>query len=376
MTGFQLLSPLATEIEIQSLNWIAEFIGYPTDSGAILVSGGNMANMIGFWVGRKEKIPWDIRKEGINGGKGKKLCIYTSKETHTWIEKATDLSGLGTHSIQWIPTNSDLRMSETELIKAIEKDLFEGNIPIMVIGTAGSVSTGAVDPLRGLREIADKYNLWFHVDGAYGAPAALTDNVPEDLKHLYLADSLAIDPHKWLYAPLEAGAVFVKDKQKLRDTFSYHPDYYPDEDFSENAPTMYHEYGPQNSRGFRALKIWMGFRQVGSEGMREMITEDINLSRYLFELAEQDPDLETFTQGLSIATFRYNPADQNLNEDELTQLNKNIVETVQKSGKIFPTHALLNKKYVMRFCIVNFRTEKIDLEEAIQIVKGTGRRLI
>ena len=181
-----------------------------------------------------------------------------------------------------------------------------GDLPLLVVGTGGSVSTGAIDPLPELRRICDERSLWLHVDGAYGAFAALLPDAPPDLKALATADSVALDPHKWLYAPLEAGCALVRDAEALRDTFSYRPAYYH---LAEDEGTNYFEYGPQNSRGFRALKVWLALRQVGREGYERMIADDCALARRLYELAEADPELEAWTHELSITTFRYVPRD-------------------------------------------------------------------
>ena len=362
--GGWLLSPIATEIELQVVRWIAEFIGYKNCGGGILVSGGNMANMVGFWAARKKKATWDIRKEGAAAGK--RMIAYVSEETHTWIQKATDLSGMGTNSIRWIETDETRKMSIPKLKEAIEEDLVVGNLPFLVAGTAGSVSLGVVDPLKEIKQVCDQYDLWFHVDGAYGAPAAAAKSVPQDLKELDLADSIAIDPHKWLYAPLEAGAILVRNADDLRDAFSYHPPYYPDEETGEMSPTMLHEYGPQNSRGFRALKVWMGFMQVGSEGMAQMIEEDILLAKYLDSLIESDPQLESTGSELSINTFRYLPDISGVPEEKRTdfinQVNKTLLDELQVEGELFITHAILGEMFVLRSCIVNFRTQMSDIE--------------
>jgi aromatic-L-amino-acid decarboxylase len=266
--GASLLAPMASEIEAQTVRWIAELIGYPGDCGGLLVSGGNMANFVCFLAARKAKAGWDVRTGGMGTEKSRRLRVYTSGETHTWIQKATDMFGLGTDAIRWIPVDEELRMDTTVLRTQIQADSDAGDLPFLVIGTAGTVSTGAVDPLLELAAICREYGLWFHVDGAYGALAAIlldeskAVEVPPDLRGIREADSVAVDPHKWLYAPLEAGCALVRTPELLRDAFSYHPPYYNfDED--STASINYYEYGPQNSRGFRALKVWLALRQAG-----------------------------------------------------------------------------------------------------------------
>jgi glutamate/tyrosine decarboxylase-like PLP-dependent enzyme len=209
------LAPLATELEAQTVRWIAQLIGYPTDCGGLLVSGGNVANFVCFLAARAAKAGWDVRKEGV-AARPERLVCYASKETHTWIQKAADLSGLGTDSIRWIDVDGEQRMRVDALRKQVELDRGQGHLPFLVAGTAGSVSTGAVDPLPEIAAFCREHELWFHVDGAYGAIAAQAAGAPADLSGLREADSIAVDPHKWLYAPLEAGCVLVRRAEDLR----------------------------------------------------------------------------------------------------------------------------------------------------------------
>ena len=191
---------------------------------------------------------------------GGALRVYASMETHTWIQKAADLFGLGTDAIRWIQTDDRQRMDPLALRGAVLEDLRLGHRPFLVVGTAGSVSTGAVDPLPEIAALCREHDLWFHVDGAYGALAARVPGAPASLAALGDADSVAVDPHKWLYAPLEAGCVLVRDAEKLRSAFSYHPAYYHFDDQVLN----YFDYGMQNSRGFRALKVWLRSARWGA----------------------------------------------------------------------------------------------------------------
>jgi glutamate/tyrosine decarboxylase-like PLP-dependent enzyme len=378
--GGWVIAPMASEIERQTVRWIAELLGYPADAGGVLVSGGNMANMVGFWVGRRVRTPWDLRTIGLDES-ARPLRVYVSQETHTWIQKATDLSGLGTNAIRWIETDRHLRMDLRALRKQIEADRAAGDLPIMVVGTAGSVSTGAIDALGDIAAICHEHNLWFHVDGAYGAPAAALPEAPGELKALAFADSLAVDPHKWLYSPLEAGCALVRDANALRDTFSFHPSYYPErEEATQEAPIFYHEFGPQNSRGFRALKVWMGLRQAGRNGCTHMIRDDIELAKRLFDRAQANPELEALTHSLSITTFRYVPPSlraERSAEDEawLDTLNREIMNRLQAGGEAFVTNAVIRGRFALRACVVNFRTTAADIDDLIELVVRLGREL-
>jgi aromatic-L-amino-acid decarboxylase len=216
------LSPMASEIEAQTIRWIAAMLGYPEDCGGLFVSGGNMANIVGFLAARRAGVAHDVRAKGLDGVR---LRVYCSKETHTWVQKAADISGMGTDAIRWIAVNDRMQIDVAALRLQIEEDLASGDRPFLVVGSAGTVSTGAVDPLDKLAEVCREFNLWFHVDGAYGAMAAILPDRAQEFAGLSEADSIAVDPHKWLYAPLEAGCALVRNREKLRDAFSYHPPY-------------------------------------------------------------------------------------------------------------------------------------------------------
>jgi glutamate/tyrosine decarboxylase-like PLP-dependent enzyme len=361
------LSPLATEIEAQTVRWIAELIGFPTDTGGLLVSGGNMANFVGFLAARAAALP-KVRTGGLHSQT--RARVYASSEAHTWIQKATDLFGLGTDAIRWIPVDANLRMDVTALDRQIAADVAAGDQPITVIGSAGTVSTGAVDPLRDIARICRQYQLWFHVDGAYGAFAARVPGVPDDLGALAEADSVAVDPHKWLYAPLEAGCALVRRKDALLQAFSYNPDYYH---FDPDV-TNYFEYGPQNSRGFRALKVWLMLRQVGMDGYLQMIADDMRLSRRLDARIRERADFEALTQNLSITTFRYVPPrlrdslDSPETKTRLNTLNQELLTRLERSGEAFLSNAVVDGRFALRACIVNFRTSAADIDGLLPLV--------
>lgn len=377
--GAWILSPAATEIESQTVSWIAELIGYPKDCGGLLVSGGNTANFVGFLVARQEKLDWNVRKDGMKIPGTGQPRVYCSSGTHTWIEKASDHYGLGTDAIRWIETNEKHQIDLLSLREQIDSDIRNGDRPFILVGTAGSVGVGAVDDLPAMAEICREYDLWFHVDGAYGGLAACLPDASADLKGIEEADSIAIDPHKWLYSPLEAGCALVRDPQKLVDTFSYHPTYYKFDEFEDEKPVNYYEYGPQNSRGFRALKVWMGLRQVGRQGYIQMISEDIQLAQYMYGLVESTENLEALTQNLSITTFRYVPGElgggSKADLEYLNQLNEELLTRLQASGEAFLSNAIIDDKFALRSCIVNFRSSLPDIEALPEIVLRLGREI-
>jgi aromatic-L-amino-acid/L-tryptophan decarboxylase len=369
--GAHILSPIATAIEKQVVKWLAAFIGLPEQFDGILVSGGNMANFTAFFAAINAKIP-ENKKQGIAGAALKPL-IYCSKTTHTWIEKAASLSGLGTNAIRWIPADKANRIDIPILEQTLQTDKKNNLLPIMIIGTAGDVSTGAVDDLKSIAAICKLHDCWFHIDGAYGMPASAVPQQANLFEGICDADSIALDPHKWLYSPLEAGCTLVKDPNHLIQTYSSHPVYYNFNNDGEPSVRNFYEYGFQNSRGFRALKVWMLLQQAGRRGYIEMISEDIRLAQLLFSLAEQHTELEAVTQNLSITTLRYCP--QGYPENMLNELNEHLLNELQGNGEVFLSNALINDKYCLRACIVNFRTSDKDIEEIIEIIVSSGRKL-
>ncbi len=370
--GAWTLSPVATEIEAQTIRWIAELLHYPATASGVLVSGGNMANFVGFYTALRAVFPRhgaECTPERL-----RKATVYASSETHTWIEKAVDMFGLPADGLRPIQVDADRRLSMDDLTRRFTADVHDGRIPICVVGSAGTVSTGAVDPLPAMADFCRRHSVWFHVDGAYGGFAAMVPSAPADLRGIALADSVAIDPHKWLYAPLEAGCALIRDAEKHRAAFSYHPPYYH---FGVEA-TNYVDYGFQNSRGFRALKVWMALQQVGRRGYEQMIADDMMLARVLYDRLAADPRFDVFTYSLSIATFRFVPDEcrRSRNTEEtstyLNNINMALQSRLEASGELFVSNAVIDGQYVLRACVVNFRTSLRDMAEIPDIVARHG----
>jgi aromatic-L-amino-acid/L-tryptophan decarboxylase len=391
------LSPVATEIERQTIQWLMELIGYPPGGSGVFVSGGNMANMLGFLAARRSKLPKDIRVKGLSATKipetitpwgynptllspgtdDKQFTVYCTAGTHTWIQKAVDAFGLGNASIRWIKLRPSQQMDTDHLKRQIKTDVQAGHKPFLVIGNAGTVGTGAIDDLDEIARISQTENLWFHVDGAYGAPAAVLPELADRFQGMDKADSIALDPHKWLYSPIEAGCILVRDPRLLHDAFSYRPDYYNFEGNGHEYPLNYHEYSLQNTRGFKALKVWLSLRQAGRNGITQMIRRDIKLSEILYKAVGEIPELEAGTQNLSITTFRFVP--ENLQAEEkgpyLNRLNEDLLNRLQRGGEVFLSNAIINGNYYLRACIVNFRTTANDLDRLTETVLREGRKI-
>jgi glutamate/tyrosine decarboxylase-like PLP-dependent enzyme len=374
--GLWLTSPLATEIELQTTRWLAELLGYPATAGGVMSSGGQWANHIGLLVARQARAPWDVRALGNSDGTGRGFRVYASTEAHAWLDAAANAMGLGKRAVRKITVDAGLAMDVAALQDAIAEDEAAGHLPLAVVGTAGSVGTGAIDPLSEIAALCRERGIWFHVDGAYGAPAVIAPEPPERLLGLCEADSLAIDPHKWLYAPIDAGCTLVRDPALLTATFSARPAYYYLGEEGEAPPLNLYEIGPENSRRFRSLKVWLALRQVGRSGYAQMIGDDIALARRLFDRIGGHPELEARTHSLSITTFRYVPRgldhDADGTEDYLNALNRELLLRLVRSGEVLLSNAIVNGAFLLRVCIVNFRTTAADIDALPEIVVRAG----
>lgn len=372
--GAWTLSPVATEIEAQTIRWIAELLAYPPSCSGLLVSGGNVANFVGFYTALRSVFP---RQSGLAAlERIAQATVYASRETHTWIEKAIDMSGFPADALRSIAADDSGRLELDDLKGRLAADRRDGRIPVAVVGNAGTVSTGAIDPLPAMAEVCSEHQVWFHVDGAYGGFAAMLESAPPDLRGLALADSVAVDPHKWLYAPLEAGCALVRDPQKHRAAYSYHPSYYH---FGEEA-TNFFDYGPQNSRGFRALKVWMALKQVGRRGYQQLIGDDIALAGQLRDRLAARPDFQVHSCSLSIVTFRFVPPVfrgplDSAAEEYLNRLNQALQARLEVGGEVFVSNAVVQGRYLLRACIVNFRTSAKDIAEIPGIIARYGRQV-
>lgn len=361
------LAPMATEIERQCIRWIADLVGYPPDCGGIMVSGGNMANFVGMLAARRAGADWAVREEGLPGHP--RMTMYATRETHTWMQKGADLFGFGIDAIRWIEVDAGRRMDPRDLRARVQEDRARGDRPFLVVATAGSVGLGVVDPLDAIADVCRDEGLWFHVDGAYGAIGAILPDADPALEGMARADSLALDPHKWLYAPLEVGCALVRDPSHMVDAFSFHPEYYRFETGGDEPGTNYHEFGMQNSRGFRALKVWLGLRQAGRDGLRQMVADDVALAEILAREVQATPRLELHARNLSITTFRYLPTTVGADVDAV---NEEILSRLQAGGEAFVSNAVVDGRFLLRACVVNFRSTAEDMREVARVVVRIG----
>lgn len=378
-------APLATEIENQTVRWIGELVDFSNGCGGILTSGGNAANFVALLAARRAHADWDVRAEGMAG---RRMTVYATSETHAWLDKAADLFGLGTQAVRRVETDAGLRMNVEDLARMVGDDRAAGMTPFLVVGSAGTTATGAVDPLPDIGAFCREHDLWFHVDGCYGAPAVLADGAPEALAGMADADSLAIDAHKWLYVPLEAGCTLVRDNRVLTEMFATNPSYYAMATAEAIAtaeggePVVdYYAMGLQNSRGFRALKVWLTLKQMGRDGYRRAISRNMAQAHLMHEALGKADDFEAGTCQLSITTFRYVPADlANRTEeigvaDYLNELNAVLMVRVQRSGDLYLSNAVVNGRQLLRACIVNFRTTDDDVTSVPERVRRLAEPL-
>ena len=368
----------ASHLERQVTGWFAEMVGFPESAKGILVSGGSMANLTGLTVARHAKAGFDVRRDGLQRTE-RPLVAYVSAEGHSCLRKAFELLGIGAAQVRPISTDDAFRMRVSDLETQIVVDLAEGNRPFVVVANAGATNTGAIDPLRDISAIAKRHGLWMHVDGAYGAPAILASEYREQLSGLALADSIAIDPHKWLQVPVEAGLALVKDAELMRDAFSLVPPYLRQDGREDGVegPVSYAEYGFQQTRGFRALKIWMMVKHLGMDRIAAMIEQNIELARLLEERVRRTPDLELVApRSLSVVDFRYAPSAFKDDREALNALNKALVERIQLGGEAFLAGTLVRGAYCIRACIVNYLARPSDVDVVVDVIRREADALL
>ena len=364
----------AMYVDRQVVNWCKELMSFPSDASGILVSGGSMANITALTVARNSFGEEQIRKKGLKAASAQ-LVLYCSVETHSCIQKAAEIIGLGTDSVRKIGVNANYEMKVDELEEQIQKDIQEGLLPFAIVGTSGTVNTGAIDPMEELLAISRKYGLWFHVDGAYGALAKLDSKYAERLKAIEEADSLAFDLHKWLYVPYEVGCTLIRDAKKHRNAFAITPNYLLQESRGlSGGLDSINNYGFELSRGFKALKIWMSLKEHGRAKYAQMIAQNNRQAEYLAGLVEQTPELElTAPVSMSITCFRM--VRPGLSENQLRDLNREILLRLQEEGIASPSSTILNGKYTLRVANVNQRTRMEDMDLLIREVLRIGEEV-
>lgn len=365
---------VAVLVEEQVVNWMKQIIGLPKNSSGLLVSGASMANLIGLSVARNTKAGFNVREMGMQNTL-QPLIVYSSVEVHSSNQKAIELLGLGNKCLRRIPVNDDFTINLDALSSAIDEDRKAGFKPICVIGNAGTINTGAIDNLSALADLCSKENLWFHVDGAIGAIAMISKKVKPLLSGIEKADSVALDLHKWMHIPFEAGCILIKNDEAHRTTFSLTPEYLAHE--TRGLPgghLWFSDYGIQLSRQFRALKVWMSIKEHGLNKFGRMIDRNIEQADYFLKLVERDPEMELVAPaGLDIVCFRYNPGE--LGDEVLNPLNKEILMQLHEQGIAVPSYTTLSGRYCLRIAIANHRSKFEDFEVLAKEVVRIGREV-
>jgi aromatic-L-amino-acid decarboxylase len=358
-------SAAATDLERQAIGWLASFLGYPAADGHF-TSGGTVSNVTALAAARQRVLP----RARIDGLGATQLGVYCSAEAHASIVRACELLGLGSAAVRPLPQRPDRGVEPGAVASAIAADRANRVLPLAVVATAGTTLTGAIDPIDLLADICAEQDVWLHVDGAYGSPAAAAATARDRFKGMDRADSLTVDPHKWLYLPKACGAVLVRDPDILEQTFGHAKSYMPDEDELPNAVDRTLEY----SRPFRAFKLWVAFKVHGAERFRAAIERNLGHAQLLYELIEAHPRLRALTgpPTLSVVPFQHVPEDPAV---DLDAHNSRLTRRLQRDGRVWVASAVVDGAVAIRPCFVNFRTTDADVQALVDEVLAVGATL-
>ncbi len=366
----------ATRVELQVLDWSKEMVGFPADASGILVSGGSIANLVGLTVALRARASADVTRVGV-GAAGREFTMYASTETHNSVRKAVGLLGLGTDALRLIPCNDRFEIDVPALACAIADDRAAGRQPIAVVGNAGTVNTGAIDPLAALADLCEREDLWLHIDGAIGAPARLSPEITPLFRGLERADSVAFDFHKWLYVPYDAGCILVRDAAAHRAAFTEPAAYLArtSRGLWSDDTVAFGDYGIELSRPFRALKIWMALKTLGARRHAECIEANVSQAKLLADLVQADEDLELLAPvPLNIVCFRFTAP--GVFDADLDAINEEILLGLQEEGIAVVMQTRVRGKLALRTAITNHRSRPEDFELLAREVAGRGRRLL
>lgn len=363
----------AALMDQQVVGWCREMMGFPPGASGTLVSGGSEANFIALSVARNAKAGIDIREHGV-AALERPLCFYGSDQLHSCHRKAMEALGLGHRALRRIPTDAALRIDIAALRRAIAEDRAAGLKPACVIGTAGTVNTGAIDDLKALADLAADEDLWLHVDGCIGALIAIAPQNAWRVAGIERADSVALDPHKWLHAPFDVGCALVRDAAAHHGTFAVTPEYLEKQSRGLASGAWLYDYGMQTTRGFKALKIWMALKEHGIEKFGRLIDQNIAQAHYLRALIEAEPLLEPVAPvGANIVCFRFRPPSPGPAEAKM--LNIEIMLRLQEEGTATLSDTTVQGEHCLRVAIANHRTRREDLDLLVAEVVRLGREI-
>lgn len=379
-------SPAATEVERLVVRWLGLLVGYDADARGLLTSGGSLANLTALLIAQRTQSDGDAARKGL-WNSASPMTIYASDQIHMSIPKAADILGIGRDQVRVVSSDSRFRIDVAALREHIERDLKAGLKPFCIAASAGTVNTGAIDPLAEIADVAAEFGLWFHVDGAYGALGALDERKRLLFAGLERADSVSLDPHKWLFTPVDCGCLLFRDTSAARAAFSANEaDYIKVHGLADDEAFAFWDYGMELSRRFRALKIWMTLRYYGARRIAAVISENNSLAAYMADQVAAAEDFELLAPvELSICCFRYVPESMRAkllkaSESELVPLNAHldklnaaIMHSVQRGGRAYLSNATVNGKFALRACITNFRTTRTDIDETLEVVRAAAR---
>src|SRR5213595_4001135 len=369
-------APAAVEIERLTIDWIKQIIGFNRNAAGLFVSGGSMANMAALAAARRAKAPPEIQNKGAQSC-SRPLRIYASEETHHSVAKAAALLGIGHDNVRLISVDERYKINLHELVAAIEEDRTAGHLPICVVANAGTVATGAFDPLSQIGEIARRFNLWLHVDGAYGGFAALAPSARPLFASIGEADSVALDPHKWLYLPVDCGCILYRDPEAARATFAHEAEYTRVIGQEADEAFAFWDYGPELSRRFRALKVWMLLKGVGLESLSAAIESNLACARYFESIVRESDDFEMIAPvELSIFCFRHVPIQLRSESDQaIDGFNERLLVALQRDGSSYLSNTMLGGRFAFRGCVLNYRTTLRDMEILLDDLRRVSKPL-
>jgi len=346
-------------MERRTVRWLGDIAGYGPAAGGNLTSGGTMANFIALKLARDHASGGRAQHEGLRD----RCAVYMSEERHVSLDKAVDCVGFGRSALRALPTDDAFRVRLDALEEAIAEDRRAGIRPACVVAMAGSTNTGAVDDLHALRAIADREGMWLHADAAYGGGMLLSARWPGLLDGVALADSITMDPHKWFYAPLDVGAVLVRDEAALTRSFGLRPAYLTDE-LDEGQRYQYYVHGFEQSRRFRALKVWMSFKRYGTRQIGAWIDANVAQARHLHERAEAHPRFSSaVAPTMSAVCLRYEA--EGLSEEHVGRLHHRVARAIEDAGRFWISTTYLKGRWWFRVNPVNFRTRVEHMDELI-----------
>ena len=364
-------APSAADMERLTIDWMKQMFGLPTTAGGLLVSGGSMANFAGLAAARSAKAGVDVVRDGVSAAG--RMRVYVSEESHYSVEKAAGMLGLGESNVRAVKTDEGMRIDLADLERLVEEDRAAGHLPICVVANAGTTATGAFDPLTAVADFARRHDLWLHVDAAYGGFAALAPSARHFFKGIEQADSIALDPHKWLYLPVGCGCVLYKDPATARAAFAHGADYTRTIGLANDEAFAFWDYGPELTRPFRALDLWMLLKFAGSERLGQAIEENIACAKYFAELVKASEDFEMLAPvELSIFCFRHVPKGFT---GDLDAYNERLLVAVQRGGSTYLSNAKVRGRFALRGCVLNYRTTRKDMERALEDVRAAAGSL-